>query len=150
MKIKPLPPRLPWGAQTTASNSIANMANSPIIFYASGPDSQNNYTLDWNVMISQLTTASYVTIIGGGNVGPATQQQPVYGSMTVNSAAAGTKYVLTVFDPTGKVLGTASVTLSPSSQQSYNYNPNAPAVAGAYTTKPAIQTRGPFPQLSIR
>jgi hypothetical protein len=135
-------------AQNTSNNAIASSTSNPILFYSTGPDSQNNYALNWNVNVSQLTTASYVLISGGGNA-DGTTHQPVYGSITVNPTSS-TNYTLTVYDPTGKILSTTSQTVPPP-QQSYNYNPNSPAVLGAYTGKPVvIEPRGPAPQLSLR
>jgi hypothetical protein len=130
-----------------ANNSANNLPNNPVIFYNSGTDTQNNTTLSWNVVTTKLTTASYATLSGPGVT--STTHQPLDGSATVSPTTPAT-YVLTVFDPTGKSLGNSTLAVLPYSQQSLNYNPNAPAVAGAYTQKAAILTRGPIPELNIR
>lgn len=132
-------------AGSVAFHNATSTLGGPIILYSSGTDAQNNTVLNWDVMTTQLTTASYVTLKGPG----VSATSSVTSSMTVSPTTAAT-YVLTVFDPLGRSLGTASITITPQTQQSYNYNPNAPAVAGAFTAKPVVQTRGPAVEFNIR
>lgn len=136
-------------SQSASSKTAANLT-SGIVFYDSGANSNGSHTLNWSIITSQLTTANFVTVSGGDL--PTTLHQPLDGSIGVNPIIP-TAYVLTVYDPTGKALGTSSITISPPSPQAFNYNPNAPAVAGAFTqhpsdgagftSKPALNIRGP-------
>jgi len=131
---------------TNSSTSGVNAASNFVIGIY--PSSGNNTLVNWQVLTSNLPTASYVTVTGPG---APTGHLPLTSNITV-SPTTNTSYVLTVFDATGKSLASTNmnVFVDTSSSQSFNYNPNAPAVAGAFTNRPVIETRGPVVQLSIR
>jgi hypothetical protein len=141
-------------ASQFATTNNSNTLQNGIVFSSGGQTSSgsSNVTLNWQVVTALLTTASYVTVSGPGlsttMPGPLPgstipNKLPLTGAINVTPAGTST-YTLTVYDPTGKVLGTPSnITLTPSTQQAYNYNPNAPAVAGAFTDKPSLDIRGP-------
>jgi hypothetical protein len=128
------------GGSAASTNAISNIGSS-ISIYSSGTDSSGNTILNWDVNTSQLTTASYVTISG---TGAPSGHQGITSSASVNPPST-TTYVLTVYDPTGKSLGTSSITVT--------VTPNAGTnggVMGAFTGKPEILPRGPAPELSLR
>jgi hypothetical protein len=140
-------------ALAASTNSAANSSTSGIngssnFVIGIYPSSGNNTLVNWQVLTSNLPTASYVTVTGPG---APTGHLSLTGNMTV-SPTTNTSYVLTVFDATGKTLGSTNmnVFVDTSSSQSFNYNPNAPTVAGAFTNRPVVATRGPVAQLSIR
>ena len=90
---------------TAAAGAASTSAASAIQFYISSSDGQGNFTLNWDVMTTLLTTASYVTISG---IGAPSGPQQVFGSATVSPTSTAT-YIMTVFDPTGKNLGSSSL-----------------------------------------
>jgi len=145
------------GNEAVSSNISANLAKG-VDFEAAPSGAPNNYGLNWDVITDQLPTANFVTITGDGissvTTNPVTKlATPNRLSLTGGTAittTVGGNYILTVFDATGRALTAVTLTITPSSQQAYNYNSNAPAVAGAYTAKPVFNIRGPDVVLSIR
>jgi hypothetical protein len=158
-------------SQAAASNASANLAKG-VNFGADLGGASNSYSLNWQIITDILPKASFVTISGDGisasRIDPATRQAvpnrlSLSGDTTITTAVGG-PYILTVYDINGRALTAVTTTITPESQQALNYNPNAPAVAGAFTQhhfensesgagftkRPAILTRGPASQLSIR
>ncbi len=135
--------------QTISNAAIASAEGSGVLFNST-QGAGSSATLSWQIFTMKLPTASYVIIVSSTNpVGP-NPRQPLTGSMTV-SPTSYTNYVLTVYDATGKSLGTATTYISPAAtQQSYNSNPNAPAVAGAFTMAAPLDIRGPAVALHPR
>jgi hypothetical protein len=147
---------------SAANGSNTNLDGSSNFVIGIYPSSGNSTLVNWQVITANLPTASYTTVTGPG---APTGHLPLTGNITV-SPTVNTSYVLTVFNAAGKSLGNTNmnVFVDTSSSQSFNYNPNAPAVAGAFTRhpfqasesgagftiRPVIATRGPVAQLSIR
>lgn len=146
--------------QMNAAANSAAVKMSDNVVTGVYPGSGNSSLINWQVITANLANPSYVTLTGPG---APTTHLPLTGNTTV-SPASDTSYILNIFNAAGKNLGSANINVYISSQQSYNYNPNAPAVAGAFTqhyfqspessagftAHPAIQTRGPALEISIR
>jgi hypothetical protein len=144
-------------SQAAASNASANLAKG-INFGINSNGAQNSYDLSWQVITDILPTANFVTISGNGisatKIDPATKQAvpnkfSLSGGVTITTTVGGA-YILTAYDINGRALTAVTLTITPESQQALNNNPNSPAVAGAFTKRSAVSTRGPASQLSIR
>lgn len=173
------------GFKTLNDNQSANLAKGVIINFDANTGVDNSYTISWQIVDTQIPTASYVTLSGDGvagasSVDPKTQatvltKLPLNGSNAVTTTKGGT-YTLTVYDASGKVLTTATSTLTPTvtvassggsgglvcngsyssvaecvAQNGQDYcNTLCGSVHGAFTDKPVLSLRGPVEHLSPR
>lgn len=105
----------------------------------------NGYYLKWSISTSTLPTASYVTITGNSITG--ITKQALSGTYLVIPTSSST-YLLTVYNASGKALTSDTQDITVSS--TVTYNPQTPQVAGAFTSQPVLNIRGPAVTVSPR
>ena len=146
-----------------ASQASANLATKGITTFSiernPGASSANSYSVNWEINKDIITSANFVTISGNGisaiTTDPRTGQTvpnklPLSGAYNITTTVGGS-YFITIFDVTGRAITSGTLNLDTrTNPQAYNYNPNASAVAGAYTQKTSLGIRGPTVTLSPR
>ena len=139
-------------SQTITANAASSSLNS-ITFIAVPSSGTNvgvgkNYQLNWDA--SAVSGSDHVTILGDG-IQSTLAAYPVSGSTTVATSKGGV-YTLSVYDSNNNLLATRSITINVNSAQtSFSYNNSgSPTVAGAFTSIPVLQTRGPAVTIAPR
>lgn len=151
--------RLVNGAVEVANEAVyaktsANLANG-IVFGPPEPNPSvtNGYTLNWDIITDEISTASFVTIYGDGISATVTDPKthatipnklPLSGNFAITTATGG-DYILTVFDQNGRALTSGTTTITPSNNsQTGGSGAGGSGGSGGSGTPPASQSKITF------